>query len=385
MHIAGPQPCTKENIPGLIALVDSVMRAGSDQSMLTDYPLVYRENNLKNIHLIKADDQVVAEVPFIPRTVVQGDCRFRIGIISPTATHPEHRHKGYGLACLNGCLRQMELDGVDLSVLWTLIPTFPFYEHGGYQAVRTQMMMYRCCHDDAQLFPDHGHTVIAHESGPGGHLPEIQAMHEREACGVLRSQEEYAPLLSLPKIKTLVALEGGSAVAYLIVSEAVNKPGLIEAGGSTKGVETLVRRSLSEAPSDEEIRAYSHLTPSVLGGMLDRFMPERCEPWDDQQMIRINSVRGFLERIRPWLEQQWKPEQSSFSIEVNDADELISLDLREDELHLGERRLHSHVSLSRRQLTSVIFGEHLQRRVGIPAECRSLFPFYFPIWMLDHS
>ena len=385
MRIDGPNPCTKEDLPGLIALVDSVMRAGSDQSMLTDYPLVYLEGNLKNIQLIKAGGQVVAEVPFIPRTVVQGGCRFRIGIISPTATHPDHRHKGYGLACLNRCVRQMEQDGTELSVLWTLVGTFPFYEHGGYQAVRTQTTMYRCHRDDAQLFPDHGHTVIVYDPGSGKYLSEIQAMHEREAFGVLRSQEEYPFLLSLPKIKTLIALEGGSAIAYLMVSEATNKPGLIEAGGAKRGLDTLLHRALSETPNDEEVRAYSYLTPSVLGGVLERTMPERREPWDDQMMIRINCVRGFLEKIKPWLERQRRKEQPSFSIEVTDAGELISLKFRADGLRLEERRLSRHVSLSRRQLASVIFGEHLERRVRVPAECGGLFPFYFPIWMLDHS
>ena len=385
MRIDGPNPCTKEDLPALIALVDSVMRAGSDQSMLTDYPLVYREGNLKNIQLIKAGGPVVAEVPFIPRTVVQGDCRFRIGIISPTATHPDHRHKGYGLACLNRCVRQMEQDGTELSVLWTLVGTFPFYEHGGYQAVRTQMTMYRCHRDDAQLFPDYGHAVIVYEPGSGKYLSEIQAMHEREAFGVLRSQEEYPFLLSLPKIKTLIALEGGSAIAYLMVSEAINKPGLIEAGGAKRGLDTLLHRARSETPNDKEVRAYSYLTPSVLGGVLERTLPERRRPWDDQMMIRINCVRGFLEKIKPWLERQRRKEQPSFSIEVSDAGELISLEFRGDGLRLEERRLPRHVSLSRRQLTSVIFGEHLERRVRVPAECRGLFPFYFPIWMPDHS
>ena len=385
MSIEGPNPCTKEDLPELIAMVDSVMRADSDQSMLTDYPLVYLDGNLKNIRVIKDGGQVVAEVPFIPRTVLQGDCRFRIGIVSPTATHPGHRHKGYGLACLNRCVRQMEQDGIELSVLWTLLATFPFYEHGGYQAVRTQMTMYRCRCVDAQLFPDHGHTVVVYGPDSRKYLSGIQALHEREVFGVLRSREEYPYLFSLPEIKTLIALEGSSAIAYLMVSEAINKPGLIEGGGGERGLETLLHHALLARGNDEEVRAYAYLTPSVLGDLLERAMPERREPWDDQMMIRINRVREFLEKIRSWLERRRSKEQPSFSIEVSDADELISLEFRERGLHLGQRRLPRHVSLSRRQLTSVIFGEHLARRVPIPAAFRGLFPFYFPIWMLDHS
>ena len=176
LKIEGPSACTKEELPDLIRLVDSVMRADSDQSMLTDYPLVYLDHNLKNIRLMKVNEKVMAEVPFIPRPIVQGDCRFTIGIISPTATHPDHRKKGYGLACLNSCVEQMGQDGIELSVLWTLAATFPFYEHAGYQPVRTQMMMYLCSRQDAQLFRNHGHEVVGHNPESQQYLSAIHAL-----------------------------------------------------------------------------------------------------------------------------------------------------------------------------------------------------------------
>ncbi len=128
-QVEGPRPCTTHELPELIRMVDGVMRADTDQTMLTDYPLVYRDANLPNTRIVKAGGRIVSTVPFIPRIVEMDGCSFTIGVISPTATHPEHRRRGYALRCLNACLARMGELGVELSVLWTLTATFPFYEH----------------------------------------------------------------------------------------------------------------------------------------------------------------------------------------------------------------------------------------------------------------
>src|SRR5207249_614203 len=127
--------CTKAEVPEMIAMINSVMRQGSDQSFLTDYPRVYDDVNLENIFILKAAGEMACVVPFVPRSVEMAGCRFRVGIISPTATAPRHRRKGYALKCLRACTDKMKRDGIELSVLWTLVPTFAFYEHDGYQGV----------------------------------------------------------------------------------------------------------------------------------------------------------------------------------------------------------------------------------------------------------
>ena len=80
-----PSIAQKQDLPELIALVDAAMRDGSDQSMLSDYPLVYRDLNLKNIHVVKVRGTIVTEVPYIPKWVRFERCEHGLGIISPTA------------------------------------------------------------------------------------------------------------------------------------------------------------------------------------------------------------------------------------------------------------------------------------------------------------
>lgn len=388
MKIKDPTVCTKQDLPAVITLIDSVLRTDSDQSMLTDYPLVFRDENLRNIRIIKADEQTVAVVPYIPRTIIGGtECQFTAGIISPTATHPDYRRTGYGLACLNSCLQQMKQDKIDLSILWTRVPTFPFFEKAGYQAVRTQVTKYMCYRQDVHRFQNHGHQIVAYEPAEQQYLAEIQPLHEAEYFGVLRHPQDYIYLFSLPKMKTLFALQEGRVSAYLIVSQAVNKPGLLEGGGTATGLQTLLHHTLNQWPDDDPIPAYAYLSPSVLGDLLEQTIPERREPWGNNMMIRMNSVPRFFEKIAPWLDQKSKNKQiAPFSLEVTDTQEFISFDFTERGLRLGNNKRSRHIALTRQTLTSLLFGEHLARRVVAPNDifC-DLFPLYFPIWIMDSS
>src|SRR5262249_39885697 len=202
----------------------------SEQTMVTDYVWLDRDDNLETIRVITVDGKVAAVVPFFPREIVVGGCAFRIGIISPTATSPAYRHRGFGLRCLESCIEGMARAGCQLSVLWTMTETFPFYQHGDYQAVRTQVKLYKCRAADAVGFTNHGHQVAEYESEQDW-TEAIRRMHERESYGVRRATAEYPVLLRLPKMRTLIALANGAPVGYLVFSRAVNKPGLVEAGG----------------------------------------------------------------------------------------------------------------------------------------------------------
>jgi len=130
--VDGPRSCRPDELAGVIALVDAAMREGSDQSLLTDYPLVYAPENLPNVQVVTVDGRVVATAPVLPRTIRLvaggGEHTLRIGIISPTATDPPFQHRGYGSACVAACIARVDAAGIELSVLWTQVATFPFYE-----------------------------------------------------------------------------------------------------------------------------------------------------------------------------------------------------------------------------------------------------------------
>ena len=384
-NIDGPRGCTKAELPEMIALVDAAMRKGSDQSMLTDYPLVYLDKNLENNRVLRADGEMASVVPFIPRPIVIDGCRFTIGIISPTATAVHHRKKGYGLQCLHSCIEVMNQAGCELSVLWTLVTTFPFYESGEYQAVRSQGWIYRCGRKDAALFANHGEETVAYSPVSGRHLEAIQQMHERQIYGVLRTPEEYRILFALPKMRTLIARRKEAPVAYLVVSNAINKPGLIEAGGDEAALETLVNRALSELKGDQYFDAYDNLTETVLGKLLQRNMPERRQASTKSMMVRINNFPAFFHKIARWLEKKNAGASREFSLGLTGTNEVVGFRFTKVGLALTANRLKQHLEMSRQELTAAVFGAHPARPTTPPEITRDLFPLYFPIWILDHS
>src|SRR5580765_5081180 len=100
------------------------MRQNSDQTMRTDYPLVYRDANLPNVQVVLVDGRPVATAPVLPKRVAGDGFAFGMGVISPTATDPAHQHHGYGSRCVASCVGRMEALGLELAVLWTAVATF---------------------------------------------------------------------------------------------------------------------------------------------------------------------------------------------------------------------------------------------------------------------
>src|SRR3990172_3368747 len=150
--IEGPRGCRPDDLDGVTGLVDFAMRQGSTQTMRTDYPLVYAEGNLPNISVVLEDGRAVATAPVLARRVVGDGLDFGLGVISPTATNPAHQHRGYGSRCVARCVERMAALGLELSVLWTVVATFPFYELNGWQAVERYGRSYRLSAGDAGRF-----------------------------------------------------------------------------------------------------------------------------------------------------------------------------------------------------------------------------------------
>ena len=100
-------------------------------------------------------------------------------------------------------------------------------------------------------------------------------------------------------------------------------------------------------------------------------------------MMRINNVSGFFDAIRPWLKRQNGSRVRSFSLGVDS--EIVSLDFTPENLSLGSERRDLHLELSRPDLTSTIFGAHDERPFEAPEELTDLFPFRFPISVLERS
>lgn len=61
--IDGPRGCRVSEFEEVITLINSVFRAGTDQDIRTDYPLVFNQSKMEYMRILKVDGVVVAHVP----------------------------------------------------------------------------------------------------------------------------------------------------------------------------------------------------------------------------------------------------------------------------------------------------------------------------------
>ena len=390
----GPRACRESEFDEVISLINEDFRAGTDQDIRSDYPLVFNHSKLEYMRVVRVDGRVVAQVPLTPREVIAASDRFTVGIVSPTITHPDYRRRGYATLCLRDCIGIMEQKGWPVSALWTEEETFPFYQHSGYEAVASQGWMYRLRGEQFELFEAGSWEIVTYEQA-GRHLDAIMKIHDGEAYRIGRTREEYQALFSLPKISTFLATDGGEVAAYLMFGEASNKPGLIEGGGDIRALESLVRHVLERRVGGRETQALVPLTPTCLGRLLEANVPEGRYPIEEaaavgRQMMRINSLVQLLRGIENHLRGHSAGLRGDVRLVCEETGEGVTVEFGDGEVRFSDKRVEDQVVLARRQLTQLIFGAHASAE---PVECdsrarkilRTLFPYYFPIWELDHS
>ena len=392
--VCGPRACRESELEETVALIDSVFRAGTDQDIATDYPLIFREPKPELHRVLSVDGRVVAHVPVAPREVMNGGDGFTIGIVGPTVTHPDHRRRGYATLCLRDATRIQTERGWPAAVLWTSEATFPFYWHSGWEAVGSQGFVYALGRGDRDVFSRSSHEVVAFDPAAGSHLDFVAAAHDAEPRRIVRSAEDYLALLTLPKVSTRLALDGGEPAAYLVVGEGFNKPGLIEGGGDPAGLEALVRWSLDRLGPGRDTQAPVPLTNSPLGRLMEARKPAARQPVEEgdgvgYQMMRVNSVAGLMNAIRGHLRSRSAGLDAEVSLSCPDTGESVGLTFRDGDVEIGPGRLAHDVKLSRRDMARLVFGPHRAARPveidGLPGDVfRAVFPCYFPIWELDH-
>ena len=393
--VEGPRACQASEFEEVIALINQVFRAGTDQDIRTDYPLVFNHSKMEYMRILKVDGKVVAHVPVWLREAVVGDDKLRIGIISPTVTHPGYRRRGYATRCLRDCIRIMAEEGVPVSVLWTLEATFPFYQQSGWEAVGSQGWLYQLRPEEHTLFESGAFEVVQYDPSNTGSFEAMMKLHDAEPHRIARTIEEYRALFSLPQTTTFLAMRGGQVAAYLMFGEGINKPGLIEGGGDISGLETLVKHVLLERSDDSEIQVLLPLVPSGLGQLMEERKPGSGLPIEaakgvGYQMMRVNSLEKLLRQIENHIRLKSAGLRGAICLACRETGEVVTLKFRDGEVDFSTDRLTEAVVLTRRQLTQLIFGAHPAVQSvefsGVTGEIlNTIFPFYVPIWELDHS
>ena len=281
-----------------------------------------------------------------------------------------------------------------VSVLWTEERTFPFYQNSGWEAVASQGKVYKVHNNEAHLFHNGKFEVIQYCSTNPQHISTVQSLHDNEVSRIGRSSKQHNALFSLPLMGTLIASIGNKMSAYLTFSHSMNKPGLVEAGGNILGIESLIRHVLDNNFFDNDTQVIVPLTQTGLGNVMETAKPGTAHPVEQAsgvgfQMHRINSFKQFFLGIQSHLDEKAIGLKGEVCLVCSDSGETVSLQFQNGNVLVSSNPIHNKIILTRRELTQLIFGSHHKLpQVSVGPSNRKildrLFPYYFPVWELDH-
>ena len=249
-----PRSLQTDDLPQAIGLLDQIFRLDrgiTDQSVLTDFPLVFDPANRHRCLGVFHEGRVVSHAAVWPRTLVIDGTRLKAGIIVLVATLPEYRRRGLAAALMRELEAIMRHESYDLGMLWTGVPDF--YHRLGWETVEPRGWIV----EPGTAESDDGPLEIV-DLSTDSHLDVIQALHEDGPVHTRRTAEEFERLLELPKLDISVAIDDRRTVGYLVTGRAVNKRGLIEYAGDTETVWRLVNRSIGNGVSGPLIVFHPH-------------------------------------------------------------------------------------------------------------------------------
>jgi len=231
------RPATAHDLPQVIELLDGIFRREKgveDQSVLTDFPLVFDDRNLANCRVIERAGRIVSHAAVWPRTFQIDGESVRVGIIVLVATDARHRRQGLAAELMRDLQAAMPGLGCQLGLLWTGVPGF--YESLGWVSVQTSGWIAR-----GTTVPRDGSARLqVVEFDPTRHLDALHHLHRAQAIHSQRTPTESAVLFTLPKCPVLVGEADGHPVAYLVEGRATNKRGLVEYAGDSHDVWELI-------------------------------------------------------------------------------------------------------------------------------------------------
>jgi len=247
-----PRAIQQGDIASLAQLLDDVFRRSrgiTDQSQLTDLPLVFTPTNYANSRVMIEDRQIVSHAALWPRELVVDGRRLKVAVIVSVATQPDYRRRGHAATLMRDLHNTLHAEGFDLAILWTAVPEF--YRKLGWEIVSPRGLI-ATVEARSEITPkDESCEIVAFD--PARHLDDVMAIHDQEVVRFERTRDEALQLLTLPKIQVWVATLNARVVAYLVNADACNKRGLIEYGGQLEHVTSLVRHALKSDPATTDL------------------------------------------------------------------------------------------------------------------------------------
>jgi GNAT superfamily N-acetyltransferase len=283
MAVEGPCSCSIRELPEAMDLLNSVFHPGTS-FMGEYYPYAYGPVNLNNMLILKEDHRIVSHVSIYPRQVYTAEgYLLKTGIIGGVATHPDYRNKGYATTLLRECIRIMERQEYDLSLLWPSVADF-------YRKLGWEYAAQECCFDlNAENISRISHAACIPQKSSSGYQ-RIHELYEHKPMRSLRQLSEY-PLLINSQRRLFFEEHDGTA-GYVLLGPGSD---VLEYGGSVPVICRMLR-GLFEQFRYSTLRVF---TPPLQDGLFDFLTGLGITPRTFHLgMIRMIRLDKFQDRVQ---------------------------------------------------------------------------------------
>ena len=321
-----------------LALVNRVFRTGVDQDMSTDYPLVFDPSNLENLRVVAEGGHILSHAAMARRELREHGCVLPISMICAVATDPEHRRRGAASRIMEDATEAMAARGDAFGLLWTG-PARDFYRRLGWEVVGSNGWAYLV---EPQLARRLEQPLPVRAFQAERDLARIMQIHEAQPRQLTRTQADYRRLLGLPKSEVWVAEEKGRVEGYLVVARAYNKSGVVEWGGTSGALSSLLARVLAE-PAGERMQVFVPLPGNPMTELLTGRGCRTRIPMEEAdgcglKMVRILSLANLMRQLSPYLRNRLTRCSGRVSLSVRETGERVDLRWDGADLEVGGGR-----------------------------------------------
>ncbi|MFC6734082.1 MULTISPECIES: GNAT family N-acetyltransferase [unclassified Haladaptatus] len=345
--VEGPRLATADDFPGIHDLVDRAFHKERG-GMAARIPTCYDEQFPEHHAVICEEGAVVAHAAAVPETLVVGDGDLACRGIGGVSTEPDCRGKGY-----MSDLMEFWLDRAD-AALFELGGDRQRYGRFGWEDGGRELR-YRITERSLSAAETAAETAAEGRAYTAGtDLETLRGVHEAEPLRVKRTRRTSERLFGKRGVETLVV--DADDPSYLCVDRERREANVVEFGGTEAGVRALLQTVFAQF----DIDSLTVRTPPT--HRLNPLFHEVSSVWTTAPLRKVNvrDLGAVLAAFQPQMTARLsrhdvEPETVSLAIEGEEGVELqyegaLSISQTDD----------PDITLGRRKLTTVLFGEPSQ-------------------------
>lgn len=355
--------CQKEELPQLVALANRVFRSKGEGDIGREYPILFNENNLENLLIVRSGSEIVSHIGMVIRDAVLLGAQLKVACIGGVCTAEEHRGRGLATELLRRAKEHAVSQGVSLILI---SGGRGLYRRAGYVQVGSFILY--------TIPPSENESEFEIDEFTPDDLPAILKLYEAESVRFIRPAEDWllalqsGMLMDVPS-ELLVIRHHSAVVAYAGVQlpradpkGGRTRPRVCEFAGSRRALLTCLPALPPRYDSDRiEVVA---LPIDVEYHILAEELCLRCES------IRFTGTLGIVEPDR-FLESTARiiAERSLIGFSINAVEG--GVEIRMD----GERAFLDSMS----ELTTLIFEGDDTIRTRFSPRIREALAPVFPL------